>query len=178
VHGTVQLSSHHELWLVVCSGEKNDLAITTTNDNLVSSHSSDGLDALSASVDVESKRLIFNLEGKQITAIRTGKQVIFSVFAESHAGVVSHDSAGIDQVVVGLAGHWVQLPQSHLALSSNGELIVSGVSSLVIFGVATPGQALWRLTERRWNDSQRANNMSIRSVPNKEFSIENVSAGE
>jgi hypothetical protein len=43
------------------------------------------LDAFGTGIYIESKGFIFYLESEEITALRTGKEIVLSVLAESHA---------------------------------------------------------------------------------------------
>ena len=67
------------------SSVNNKLSITTTNDHFVCVDSSNGLNAYGTGIYIESKGFIFYLESEEITALRTGKEIVLSVLAESHA---------------------------------------------------------------------------------------------
>lgn len=147
MNSTVQLGLCQQLRLVHSRAKDDDLSVTATHNDLISAHGANRLDTLGTSINIESQRLIFNLEREQVTRLRTRKKIVFSVLAESHACVVSNNGASVDQITRGLARDGVQLPEGHLALAGDSKLVVSGVPALVVLGVATPGKALGRLTE-------------------------------
>lgn len=95
----VKLSSHQKLWLVICSAKQDDLSITTTYNDLISTHSSNRLDTFGASIDVKSERFVLDLESKEVTTLRTCEKIVLSVLTEGHACVVSNNSACVNQII-------------------------------------------------------------------------------
>lgn len=176
VHSAKQLGAGQHLRLIVIDAEKDDLTVTAANNDLISSHGFDRLNTFGTSVDIEGEGLVLDLESEKITGLGAREEHVLTVLAESHAGVVAHNGTRVDQVVGSLTSGRVQLPEGHLALTRNRELIVRGVATLVIFGVAAPGQALRRLAERRGNDGERAHNVAVRSIPDEELAVESVAA--
>ena len=96
------------------------------------------MDTFGTGVDIESKRFVFNLKSKEVTRVRPREKVVFAILAEGHTGVVADNCASVDQFVGGLTSCRVKLPKGHLALTSNCELVVCGVSSFVVFRETTP----------------------------------------
>jgi len=77
-----------------------------------------------------------------------------------------------------LAGCWVQLPEGHLALASDSELVIGSVSTFVVFRKTAPLEAFGGLAERGRDECERANNVAIGCVPDEEFAIESVTTAD
>lgn len=174
MNSAVQLSLKQQLGLH-CSSAVNDyLAVATAYDEFVSSYSADCFNAFCARVDVERKRLAFDLERKQVAAFRACKEVLLAVLAKGHAGVVSNDCACVDKVRSSLSCNWVELPKRHFALACNCELVVCGVPAFVVLGHASPGKTRRRISKHRRDDRKRTDNVSVLGVPDKQFAVECV----
>ncbi len=173
---SVQLRLKQQLGLDCRRVVNNDLAVAAAHNDFVGGYSSDCLDAFCARVDVEGQRLVFDLERKQVAAFRPCKEVLLAVLAKGHAGVVSHYCACVDQVRSSLAGDRVELPEGHFALACNCELVVRGVPAFVVLRHAAPSKTRRGVRKHRRDDRQRAHNVAVIGVPDKQLAVECVAA--
>lgn len=155
--------------------EKNDLAVATTNNYFVSGHSLYRFYSFSTCVYVERKNLVLNLETNKISARSSRKQKILFVLAVSQARVFSNKSTRVNYIVVCLTSLRVQLPKSHFLVSSYGELIVGGITTLVVFSIATPCQTFGSFCKDLWQNRKGTHYMTVGRVPDEHLAVQSVS---
>lgn len=174
MNSAIQLSLKQQLGLDCRSVVNDYLAVATTYNDFVSRYSSDCFYAFCARVDIERKGLVFDLKRKQVAAFRACEEVLLAILAEGHAGVVSHYCSCVYEVRSSLPCNWVELPKSHFSLSCNCELVIRGVPSFVVLGHPSPSEARRGVSKHRRDDRERTNNVSVLSIPDKQFAVECV----
>jgi hypothetical protein len=158
--------------------EKNDLAVATANNYFVSGHSLYRFYSFCTCVYVECKNLVLDLETHKISARSSRKQKVLFVLAVSQAGVISNKSTRVYYIVVCLTSLWVQLPKRHFLVSSYCELIVGGITTLVVFSIATPCQTFGSLCKDLWQNRKGTHNMTVGGVPDEHLAIQSVSTAD
>lgn len=94
--------------------EKNNLAIATSNADLVIGDCLDALDALSADILGEDEEFVFDLEAAEVTTKGASVEELLTGLAEGKAAVVSQKCTCVYQLRLALSCGWVHLPQIQL----------------------------------------------------------------
>jgi len=118
------------------------------------------------------------VEADYVARVGACKQEVFLVLRESHADVVSHKSARIDDLRKKLSRLGHQLPQSHFLRATDGKLIVLGGPQLHVFHHAAPGEAARSLCKDRGHQGHLSDDVAVRHVPNEHLAIQGVPSGQ
>lgn len=151
-----------------------DLSISTSCNELVSRYSLNGAHTQSAQIYAEYKLLRLDMESTHIARGSSRDQVVFLIFAELNADIVSHMSASVDNLREQLPSLWHQLPKCHLAGTRHGKLIVSCLTKLYVLDHAAPSNASWCLSEDAWHKGHLGNNMAVSHVPDEHLAVKCV----
>ena len=152
--------------------EEHDLAITSTDANFVVGYCLNIFNTLGTNRLRKNKHFVFNLERTEISRFSSCKQKLLVWLRESKTSVISHHGSSLHQLILARSLHWIQWPKSQLFGACNSKLIVSGVSQLYVLDKSTPSKRCNSIWEDLGSHLYGRDNMSIRSVPNKHFSIQ------
>lgn len=169
---SIELTLHQGLAEILVNVEQHNLTVTTSNAYLVIGNCLDSFNTLSANRLTEDEHLVFDLERAEVTRLSSGKQELLVWLRESHAGIVSDHSSCLHGFVFALAKCWIKRPQSKFLGSRNSELVARCISKLDIFNESTPTYAGNTIGKNLRSNLERGYDLSILSVPNKEFSVE------
>ena len=78
--------------------EEDDLSVTSSNADFISSDCLNALDTLSADILGKDKQLVFNLEAAEVSRLSTSKEKLLVILGEDQTTVISDERPSVDQV--------------------------------------------------------------------------------
>ena len=106
----MKLGLHKWLAEVLINVEQNNLAVTTTNTDLIVRHSLNGFDTLGTNWLTKNEHFVFDLVRTEISRFGSDKEEFLIWFGESHALVVSDHGSSLHHFVTGCPQISIKLP--------------------------------------------------------------------